>query len=99
MSPVRSSASPARKPPKTSSASPDPKRLARLALWQSFSEVQQAELETTAFANADPFILAGWQRAEETGSDAVAAGYRQAILDRELDRVAADRKQQLQNAS
>lgn len=81
-----------RTPEKTAVAIPDPQRLARQALWQSLSELEQAQLETSAISNADSFTLAGWQRAREAGSENVAAGYRQALIDRQLDRVIAEPK-------
>ena len=77
-------------PPQTPPPVPDPQRLAREAFWVALSESERADVETTAFADAEPFTLAGWKRACEDGSKTIAAGYRQAILDRELDRRIAE---------
>ncbi len=69
----------------------DRKQLARQALWNSLSAAEQSATTAAAFAESDQFSLDGWRRADEAGSELVATGYRQAILNRHLDRIVAQR--------
>ncbi len=86
------SGSQALSPAKTAVEIPDPQRLARQSKWATLSDSEKADLEATAFSNADEFTLAGWQRAREASSEPVEAGYRQAIIDRHLDRILAEER-------
>ncbi len=62
---------------------------ARRAYWENVSDAEKVAIEKNAFENAEPFVRAGWERALESGSDILTSGYRDTIIERELDRILA----------
>ncbi|BBO34183.1 replication initiator protein A [Lacipirellula parvula] len=65
----------------------DRKRESRRAYWKGLSVSEKAAIEKLAFEHADSFVLSGWERALESGSEALTTGYRNTIIDQELDRM------------
>lgn len=54
------------------------------AFWMSLDDDRKREVETAAFQSANSLWVQGYSRAQETGQEAMAAVYRQTILDKHL---------------
>jgi hypothetical protein len=61
--------------------------------WSSLPETAKQQIEAEAFEQAGRLELVGWRRANETGLKQIAAAYRDAILNKHIDRLLARRKE------